>query len=206
MRRCVIAGGAEITQYQKICELLRQDDFIVCCDSGLNHMESLGLVPDLIIGDFDSHVNPMSETETIVLPVEKDDTDTVYAAKECMRRGFEDFLLIGAIGNRLDHTLGNVALLLMLHHNGKKAVIADDYSEMQIVSDRPVLIEDRYAYFSLLAVSGPAGKVTIEDAKYTLRDAVIPCDYPYGVSNEVLPGKTARVTVGEGELLLIKIW
>ncbi len=206
MRRCVIAGGAEINEYQRIRDLLRDDDFVVCCDSGLNHMKALGREPDLIVGDFDSHENPMSRTETIVLPREKDDTDTVYAAKECMRRGFEDFLLVGVVGGRLDHTLGNVALLLMLHRNGKNAQIADDHSEMQIVGELPVLIPDRYAYFSLLAVSGTAGRVTIEDAKYPLRDAQIPCDYPYGISNEVLPGRTARVRVGEGELLLIKVW
>ena len=59
------------------------------------------------------------EAETIVLPCEKDDTDTVFAVKEALKRGFQDFLLIGVIGGRLDHTLGNVSLLLMLDAHGR---------------------------------------------------------------------------------------
>ena len=206
MRRCVIVGGAAIDNYQKVREFLSDDDYYVYCDSGLYHTDKLGKNPDLIIGDFDSHEKPKTGTETIVLPVEKDDTDTVYAAKECMRRGFTDFLLTGVIGSRLDHTLGNVGLLLMLHHKGKRAVIVDDYSEMQIVSDQPALIGESYAFFSLLAISGTARGISIKNAKYPLEDAQITCDYPYGVSNEVLPGKTAEVSVKEGELLLVKVW
>ena len=208
MRRCVIAGGASIGDYQAVRSRLRPDDFMVYCDCGLRHMDGLGAEPDLIVGDFDSYSNPEFDTETIVLPCEKDDTDTVFAVKEALRRGFEDFLLIGVVGERLDHTLGNVSILLMLDSAGKKGIIIDDYSEMEIVSDRcekPCIIDDSYAYFSLLNISGKASGVTIRGAKYPLEDAEITCEYQYGVSNEVLPGCTAEVSVGEGRLLLIKV-
>ena len=74
----------------------------------------------------------------------------------------------------------------------------DDYSEMQIVSTQPAYIEDRYAFFSLLNITGVAKGITIENAKYLLQDGEITCEYQYGVSNEVLPGKAAKVTVHEG--------
>jgi len=109
------------------------------------------------------------------------------------------------VGGRLDHTLGNVAILLMLDSAGKKAVIADDYSDMEIVSRERALIPDRYPYFSLLNITGTAKGVTIRNALYPLSDAEITCEYPIGVSNEVLPGKTAEVTVKEGRLLIIKV-
>ena len=131
-------------------------------------------------------------------------TDTVFAAKEALKRGFQDFLLVGIIGGRLDHTLGNLSLLLMLDGQGKKAVALDDYSEMEIVSGRPVPIEDRYQYFSLLNISGLARNITIRNAKYPLTNAEITCEYQYGISNEVLPGRTAEVSVEEGRLLLIR--
>ena len=157
MRRCVIAGGASIGDYQAVRSRLRPDDFMVYCDCGLRHMDGLGAEPDLIVGDFDSYSNPEFDTETIVLPCEKDDTDTVFAVKEALRRGFEDFLLIGVVGERLDHTLGNVSILLMLDSEGKVGTIIDDYSEMEIVSDRcgkPCIIDDSYVYFSLINISG----------------------------------------------------
>lgn len=204
MRRCVIVGGADIGQYDRIRAYLREDDFCICCDSGLRHREGLGIVPDLIVGDFDSHENPHLEIETIVLPCEKDDTDTAFAVKEALSRGFRDFLLVGVIGGRLDHTLGNVSLLLMLDAHGKRAVALDDDSEMQIVSDRPVRIDSGCAFFSLLNISGLACGVTIKNAKYPLADAEITCEYQYGISNEVLPGMTAEVSVEQGRLLLIK--
>ena len=204
MKRCVIVGGAGINNYDYIRSRLYVDDYIVFCDSGLRHLEPLQVKPSLIVGDFDSHDNPHLDVETIVLPCEKDDTDTVFAVKEAIKRGFDDFLLIGVVGARLDHTLGNVSILLYLDSFGKKGIIIDDYSEMEIVSNEPAYIEDSYAFFSLLNVSGTAKGITIENAKYLLNNAEITCEYQYGVSNEVLPGKTAKVSILEGKLLLIK--
>ena len=204
MKRCVIVGGAGINNYDYIRGRLCADDYIVFCDSGLRHLEPLQVKPSLIVGDFDSHDNPYLDVETIVLPCEKDDTDTVFAVKEAIKRGFDDFLLIGVVGARLDHTLGNVSILLYLDSIGKKGIIIDDYSEMEIVSNEPAYIEDSYAFFSLLNVSGTAKGITIENAKYLLNNAEITCEYQYGVSNEVIPGKTAKVSILEGKLLLIK--
>ncbi len=207
-RRCVIIGGASIGDYGTVSAKLRQDDYMIYCDCGLRHVDGLGAEPDLIVGDFDSYSNPEFDTETIVLPCEKDDTDTVFAVKEALRRGFEDFLLIGVVGERLDHTLGNVSILLMLDSEGKVGTIIDDYSEMEIVSDRcemPCVIDDSYVYFSLINISGTARGVTIRGAKYPLENAEITCEYQYGVSNEVLPGCAAEVSVGEGRLLLVKV-
>ena len=201
----MIFGGADIGRYDRIHSYLREDDFYICCDSGLKHREKLGIIPNLIVGDFDSYKNPHMDVETIILPCEKDDTDTVFAVKEALSRGFQDFLLVGVIGGRLDHTLGNVSLLLMLDAQGKEAMALDDFSEMQIVSDQPAQIENRYAYFSLLNISGTAQGITIKNAKYPLAEAEISCEYQYGISNEVLPGKYAVVTVKQGRLLLIKV-
>ena len=205
MKRCVIVGGADINNYGFIREKLCADDYVVFCDSGLKHLEYLHAKPSLIVGDFDSHDNPHLDTETIVLPREKDDTDTVYAVKEAIKRGFDDFLLIGVVGARLDHTLGNVSVLLYLDSLGKKGWIIDDYSEMEIVSERPVSICDEYSFFSLLNITGCAKGITINGAKYPLADAEISCEYQYGISNEVLPGEKAVVSVKCGKLLLIKV-
>ena len=205
MGRCVIVGGADINNYAFIREKLCADDYVIFCDSGLKHLENLQVQPGLIVGDFDSHENPHLDVETIVLPCEKDDTDTVFAVKEAIKRGFDDFLLIGVVGARLDHTLGNVSILLYLDSLGKKGCIIDDYSEMEIVSNEPVSVCDDYSFFSLLNISGCAKGITITGAKYPLVDGKISCEYQYGVSNEVSPGQVAVVSVKEGKLLLIKI-
>lgn len=205
MKRCVIVGGADIGNYGFIREKLRADDYVIFCDSGLKHMDGLGAEPGLIVGDFDSHENPKLPVETIVLPCEKDDTDTVFAVREALRRGFDDFLLIGVVGARLDHSLANVSLLLYLDSMGKTARIIDDWSEMEIVSRKSVTVSGEYSYFSLMNISGCARGISVTGAKYPLSDGEISCEYQYGVSNEVLPGEKALISVREGRLLLIKI-
>lgn len=205
MNRCVVVGGADINNYEYIRSRLCADDYVIFCDSGLKHLAKLNVKPGLIVGDFDSYDKPCTEAETIVLPCEKDDTDTVFAVKEALKRGYDEFLLIGVIGERLDHTLGNVSILLYLDSLSKKADIIDDYSEMEIVSEKPAYIDDSYSFFSLLNITGRAKGVTVENAKYPLSGAEITGEYQYGISNEVLFGKTAKVSVADGKLLLIKI-
>ena len=204
MKRCVIVGGADISDYVRIGGIISDDDFVIFCDSGLKHMAPLGVSPGLIVGDFDSYENPQLDVETIVLPCEKDDTDTVYAVKEAVKRGYKDFLLIGVIGARLDHTLGNVYILEYLDELGLKGKIIDDYSEIELVSRGPAYVEDSYAFFSLVSIMGTARGISIENAKYPLSDGVITPGYQYAVSNEVVKGKCAGVSVREGKLLLIK--
>ncbi len=204
-RRCVVVSGAKINNYSAVRSCLRKNDFFVFCDCGLTHADRLGVIPNLIVGDFDSHERPETDIETIVLPCEKDDTDTVYAVKEAIKRGYDDFLIIGAVGGRLDHTIGNVSILALLYKNGKRGYIIDDYSEIQIVDSESVYIEDRYPYFSLLNVFGHADGITIKGAKYPLENGSISWDYQYGISNEVTPGEIAEVSVKNGPVLLIRI-
>ena len=206
MKRCVIVGGAEIRNYDRIKNLLRNDDYVIYCDCGLKHKEALGIAPDLIIGDFDSWEKPETDIETITLPTVKDDTDTVYAVKEAIKRGYDEFLLLGVSGGRLDHTLGNLSILLNLFKQGKKAEAVDDYSIITVVEEKPEFISGEFAFFSLLAIDGEAQGVTIRNAKYPLEDAVFTPDFPFGVSNEVLPGETAEVSVKKGNLILIKVF
>ncbi len=204
--RCVIIGGAKISRYDRARSAIRPDDFFVFCDSGLAHAQALCVKPNLIVGDFDSHDNPHSEAETIVLPREKDDTDTVFAVKEAIRRGYTDFLLLGAVGERLDHTLANVSILLMLDDIGLTGRIIDDYSEMEIISREPKRVDGGFRYFSVVNISGKAKGITETGCKFPLNNAEIACSYQYGVSNEVLPGEEAVISVAEGRLLLMKIY
>ena len=130
MKRCVIIGGAPIADYEKIKEYLRADDFYICCDCGLDHAEGLGITPDLIVGDFDSHKKPETDIETITLPREKDDTDTYFAAKEGIRRGFE---LTNNFVNVLSAEVDKYACKTYEHIFGDNPFI--DYDFISIISD-----------------------------------------------------------------------
>lgn len=208
MKRCVIVAAGEIRDYARTGAFLRGDDFFVFCDGGLEHAEGLGVSPSVIVGDFDSCDAVLlskwqDKCEIIQLPREKDDTDTLYAVKLALERGYSDFLLLGAMGGRFDHALGNVSILLYLDGLGKNVRLVDDYSVMQIVGSKPLLIEDSCSYFSVLTVAGDVSGVNIRCAKYPLENASLSCDFQLGVSNEVLPGMTAEVSVEHGRVLVV---
>ena len=211
--RCVIVAAGEIRDYKRAKSFLREGDFFVFCDGGLSHAAGLCAVPDIIVGDFDScdssdlakYAGTAGKSEIIKLPREKDDTDTFFAVKLALERGFEDFLILGAMGARFDHALGNVSILLYLHGLGKKAVLADDYSTMQIVGKTPFYIDDSCSYFSVLTVAGDVSGVNIKNAKYPLENANLKCDFQLGISNEVLSGKTAEISVERGRVLVVVI-
>ena len=201
--RCVIVGGSEIKNYGLIKKYFSPDDFFIYCDCGLKHEKNFNIKPDLIIGDFDSHKRPEDLSNVIVLPVVKDDTDTIFAVKEAMKRGFEDFVLVGVTGGRQDHNLGNIYALLMLANNNKNAVIIDDYSEMKIIkANEKVKVKREYKFFSLINISGTSKGICITGAKYNLNNAEIKSEFQYGISNEVLDDY-AEISLSEGNLLLI---
>lgn len=206
--RCVIVAGAQITNYKLVKSVLQKEDFFLFCDSGLNHAKKLGIKPDLIVGDFDSFTKSRKAyagIETIQLPCEKDDTDSFYAVKEAIKRGFSDFLIVGVVGQRFDHTMANISILLYLHQQNKKALLLDDYSQMYVISKgETAVIPSSFKFFSTINIDGTAKGITIKDAKYPLEKAEINPWYQYGISNEIKkPSTTAQVTVEEGNLLII---
>lgn len=201
-----MVGASSINNYDRARSyIVKEKDFFIFCDGGLSHKDHLGISPDLIVGDFDSHNLESFREETIVLPHVKDDTDSIYAAKEAIARGYDDFLLLGMSGNRLDHTLANLSLMLMLNKNKRHALLLDDLSEAEIVASGSALIPDHFPYFSLMTIDGNA-IVSVENALYPLENFTLKTDYPIGISNEPLPGKTAIVQVLSGKILLFRIF
>ena len=123
-----------------------------------------------------------------------------------MKRGFNSFIIIGVIGNRLDHSLANISILFMLEEHSKTAIIIDDYSEIELVGKNTKYIEDEFSYFSILNISGISKGITIKNAKYSLDNADINMNYQYGINNEVIPGEIASVQIEKGYALLIKVF
>ncbi len=213
MKSCVIVSAGEIKNYARARAFLKEGASFFFCDAGLSHAEGLCVLPDVIVGDFDScqasdlakYAGTAGRPEIIKLPREKDDTDTLFAVKLALERGYDDFLLLGAMGGRFDHALGNTSILLYLQGLGKKALLVDDYSRMQILDNNPIYIEDKCSYFSLLTIAGDVSGVNIKNAKYPLENASLSADFQLGISNEVLPGKEAQVSVEKGRLLLVII-
>ena len=204
MSRCVIVGNADIENYEKVKAYLGNDVYFVFCDGGLKHIDSLGVSPDFVVGDFDSAKKPASNENTIVLPTEKDDTDTFAAVKLMLKKGFKDFLLIGVIGQRLDHSLGNISILLFLKNNNAKGLIVDDYSEMFLCENTVKISKNSCSFFSVISLEKQLLGVTIKGAKYPLCNATIDNAYQFAVSNEAT--NDTEISIKQGDALIIKVF
>lgn len=183
---------------------LRDDDVIVCADSGMEYARRCGVTPSIVLGDFDSYSGLFPEnTEIIRLPAEKDDTDTLFAVRLGLERGVTEFLIAGGIGGRLDHTLGAVQTLNFIVSHGARASMSDGKQSIEVLN-APFVKEytpDNTTYFSLLALTSQVTGVTLQGFKYALSDGVLTYDFPLAISNEIaapvatVSAKTGRIAV-----------
>lgn len=208
--RCIVicAGSLSAKAVER-----KQDDFVIAADGGLDYCDILGADPDLIVGDFDS-VGPgkaefIEELErrepqrVLRLPAEKDDTDTLAALKEGLRRGFSDFRIYCATGGRFDHTFANVQCLLFLKKHNAAGYLIDESGMMFVLEDESISFgQEMKGSLSLFSLSQKAEGVTIRGMKYTLDNAEITNDFPIGISNEFTKEK-AYISVRKGQLLIV---
>jgi len=204
IRRCVIVGAAVFENAMFLKHFLCEDDYVIAADGGLRLLNAMGVVPHAIIGDFDSSPCPDGvDVPVRCLPTHKDDTDVFAAAKEALALGYREFLLLGCLGGRLDHTLSNLFLLRFLHENNAHGLLVDEHHEVSLLTSGEHTVSCRNnCYFSLLPFGGDARGVTIRGAEYPLENATLDTVFPLGVSNGFL-SSDVTVSLQDGCLLLI---
>lgn len=206
MSRCIVVGGGGMKSPAFARALIGEGDLVIAADRGLVHTQAMGIAPDLIVGDFDSFLGELpAGVECIALPQEKDDTDMLYAVRQGLGRGFDDFLLLGGMGGRLDHTLANLGVLRFLGRQGCRGRLVDADCQVQIVSEEKITLEydKRFRYLSVFAFDGDAVGVTIQGVKYPLNDARLTGDFPIGCSNEIV-SDTACIGVRQGAVVVLQ--
>ena len=182
---------------------------IIAADGGARHAWKLGFTPHLAIGDFDS----LSEieldtlrtvgTEICRLPAHKDETDLEMALTVAVERNAEPIRVIGAVGDRLDQTLGNVYLLALAVLAGRDVRLVSGRQTTWLASPGETRIEGQPGdTLSLLPLKGDVQGITTDGLEYPLHAESLHIGPARGISN-VLTGNTARVQFSEGVLLLV---
>lgn len=207
MKRAVLLSAVPVGP--EMAAYLQPGDFIVACDAGYRNAAALGVRPDLIVGDFDSAPQPRTEGDTIVLPHVKDDTDTQYAARWLAEHGFEEVVMLGALGGpRVEHMLANLSTGLFLSLHGVRTILADSRSEMHyLLPGRPLELPRRdWMYLSLFALGAPLTGVFERGVYYPLENATLTeLDYPLGTSNEFIePVARLQCSGGHGLVVLTR--
>lgn len=199
-KRCWICGAGEFTS-----RLLapRPGDLVVAADGGLEYLRRLHVLPQHILGDFDS-LGYRPEGENVsAYPPEKDDTDMLLAVKYGLENGCGSFLIYGGLGGRLSHTMANLQVLRFLCQRGCRGLLIDGGSIVTMIqNERLCFAQTCEGMLSVFAQGGAALGVSIRGLKYPLEDGTLMPDYPLGTSNEFC-GEDAQVEVRDGALLLV---
>lgn len=199
MESCVIfcAGG-----FAGLVAPVEQTDHIIAADGGLVHVQSLGLQPDGVLGDFDS-LGYVPDSARI-FPVEKDDTDAMLAVRHGLKLGYRRFLLYGSLdGPRLDHTVANFQTLQFLADRGAIGYLIGKTSVATVVKNGCLRFSpDAKGILSVFCMGQDAAGVTLSGLKYPLQDGSLTAGFPLGVSNHFI-GETATVCVKDGSILIL---
>ncbi len=198
---CFVVGAGSVAPELRLS--VRPDDLLIAADGGWLTVERMGLVPHLVVGDFDSLGHRPDHPNTVVLPTVKDDTDMHAAIKLGLERGYTRFALYGGTGGRLAHTLANLQLLDGLAQQGCRGFLIGEGTVATAVHNGVLDFPGHMTgYLSVLCSSGTAKGVTLTGLKYELDHAELTGSFPLGVSNE-FTGVSARVCVEDGTLLVL---
>lgn len=202
MKKCIIISAAPYSDISFYKDKISDDDFIICADAGFVYAQNAGITPDLIVGDFDSSTVPDTDIETIILPVHKDDTDTLYAVREGIKRGFTDFVFLAAVGGREDHTFANYSILLYLKHHDCCGEFLTEKSRILLLENEQFTIENQKdKTFSIFPFACKRCGVSLRGFYYPLTSYTITAEFPLGVSN-VITSDEAIVNVSGGTAII----
>lgn len=192
---------------ENITERPKDGDLIIAADAGYLNAQKCGVVPNILLGDFDSFDLPedvSDDTEVIQFPTEKDDTDTQIAVRTALERGAKEIVIIGGLDGRLDHTLSILAILEDLDARHIHALVTSGMNRARFLRNNSTLIpRSKFRYLSLIAADPTVKGVTLEGCKYPLRKARLSRRNQYAISNELV-GNCALIDVRRGGVWVIE--
>lgn len=196
---CYIIGAGD---FFGLREAPDDSDYVLAADAGYKYCRSSGIIPDLVIGDFDSLGEMPDNPNVLRLPLEKDDTDMMYAVKLGLQKGYRRFYIYGGTGGgRPDHTMANLQTLVYISdHGGRGWLFGRNYVWTVLRNDSMKL--RGCGTVSVFCPNGEARGVTLEGLKYPLENAELTSDFPLGVSNSMEKDE-ASISVADGTLIIM---
>lgn len=200
MAVCYIVGAGDCTSidFEK-----KNGDLVIAADGGYKYLLSANINPDIVIGDFDSLGEIPQGQNVITLNPVKDITDMNAAVDIGIERRYSEFVIYGALGGRVDHSLANIQLIAYLSQIGAEPKIIDGKTVIAAVTDGKISFDSSYkGYISVFSHSDICENVSISGLKYNLENATLKNSFPLGVSNEFI-GKDSEIIIGRGTAIII---
>lgn len=208
----IISGGNIKDSFA--CQVMgdEQPDYMIAADSGMDFLYRNHILPDMIIGDFDSvsaealsYFKEQPQISFRELDPVKDDTDTEFAIRLAIEMGAGKITVLGATGSRLDHVLGNIELLGIGLKEGVPIIILDMYNRVRMIEDNITMVRQEQfgSYVSLIPYTQEVTHVWLKGFKYPLSNHCLRGFCSIGVSNEIVE-EEASIEFQEGILIVIE--
>ncbi len=209
----IITGGSIDAAFARDYLAGRGFGHVIAVDKGLETADRLGLVPEYLVGDFDT-VNPEVLAAYRNRPgvtlreycPEKDDTDTQIAVRAAFTLGSGEIVILGGTGTRFDHMMANLFLMEEALMQGRNCCMIDEKNRIRL-ANRSFTLRREEAwgdYLSLIPLTDIVRPVTLRGVKYPLDGCTMHrIRGGFGVSNEIT-GEAAEVCFDEGILIVVE--
>lgn len=208
MKALIVLGGDAPSP-----KLLRREatdaDAVLCADKGAEYALNAGILPTMVLGDMDSLKEGVRRFQELGIPVirhpvEKDETDGQLAADKAIELGAQRVVLLGGFGQRLDHALGNLMLLIRLEKKGISASMLDDHTEARAACQDVTISGRAGDTLSVLPFGDTVQAGPTENLQYKLPEPYhLPLDTPIGISN-VMTREISRIGIRGGWAFLLR--
>lgn len=206
-RVLIITNGEENLDFIK--NIIKNYDKIISVDGASNKLYKLGIIPDVMVGDFDSIKKDAFEfyklkksIEFISLNTEKDFSDTHCAINYVIENNIKNADIVGFFGGRWDHSFANIGLLYYAYKKGLELRVLSKYNEAMMIGEGEHLFKKKVGYYWSFFTLFEDVRISISGMKYNLNDKYIVQGDSLGLSNEFV--EDGRVIIHQGLALVVQ--
>ena len=206
MKKCIILANGQAPQRRLLDYLFHQDyKKLFCADGGANSAVKLNVIPDYIIGDFDS-IKPevydyFLDKCKIIHDKKQNNTDVEKCLEYAIKKNFKGTVLLGATGDRLDHTFCNLGIVLK-YFNRIKIEIIHQRSILSAYTGKIILNTIPDEVISLYGIDLKT-RIKSSGLKYPLNNVTLPFGKKESTSN-VAAGNKVHLQINGGIIFVIR--
>ena len=201
MTKTVILANGEFPKKQRVLNVLKTAEIIICCDGATQNLLNFGLQPSVIIGDMDSLPIEIQikHKDKIIKNTDQNTNDLTKAINWCVDNKINDVIIVGATGKREDHTIANIALLGR-YINLLNVKIITDYGEFIPITKTTKFDSHKGQQVSVFTIT-PDIEISSQGLKYPLDNLKL-LSWWMGTLNESLGNEFSLSFTGKGIFII----
>jgi len=211
MKTLIVTGGNINKEFLSNIMKNIKFDTIIAVDNGLKVLNEINIKPKHIVGDFDTVNKDILDlyTEDTSIQIHKfnpikDNTDTDIAIRLAVELESDEIIIVGGIGSRIDHVLGNIQVLKYTLDNNIKCKMIDENNEIELINKTTILNKNEInkKYVSLIPLTEKVDNINLKGFKYELENGMLTIGSSLGISNEII-SERAIIEFDNGILIMI---